>query len=68
MKKLALERILVHIYTFCLIILFGYNNGINYMFFRICDFAQTDGMRANGGRDYYRETLTHSAELSPNFV
>ena len=39
-----------------------------YMFFRIRDFTQTDGMRTIGGRDHYRETRTHSAELSPNFV
>ena len=39
-----------------------------YMFFRSRDFTQMDGMRAIGGRDHYRETRTHSAELSPNSV
>ena len=38
------------------------------MFFRSPNFTHTDSMRTIGGRDYYRETRTHSAELSPNFV
>ena len=41
---------------------------LRYMFFRSHDFTQTDGMHTIGGRDHYRETRTHSAELSPNFV
>ena len=39
-----------------------------YMFFRIRNFTQTDGIRAIVGSDHYRETRTHSAELSPNSV
>ena len=31
-------------------------------------FHKTDGMCAIGGRDHYRETRTHSAELSPNSI
>ena len=42
--------------------------GKTHMFFRSPNFTHTDSMRTIGGRDYYRETRTHSAELSPNFV
>ena len=38
------------------------------MFFRIRDFTQTDGIHTIGDRKHYRETRTHFAELSPNYV
>ena len=42
--------------------------GKSYMFFCRRNFTQIDGMRTIGGRDHFRETRTHSAELSSNFV